>query len=92
VVNKDCNTCNNIEDENHFFLHCRINNQPRNLLFNIIGNSCSNFDNMSDFNKLKYILNPNPDLSSVIFIFNVIASIAVFVDHVAGMQGCVQPD
>ena len=57
-----CNTCNNIEDEDHFFLHCRINNQPRNLLFDIIGNSCSNFVNMSDLNKLKYILNPNPDL------------------------------
>ena len=54
-----CNTCNNIEDEDHFFLHCRINNQPRNLLFNIIGNYCSNFVNMSDLNKLKYILNPN---------------------------------
>jgi hypothetical protein len=45
---------NNIEDEDHFFLHCRINNQPRNLLFNIIGNYCSNFVNMSDLNKLKY--------------------------------------
>ena len=54
----------NIEDEDHFFLHCRINNQPRNLLFNIIGNYYSNFINMSDLNKLKYILNPNPDLSS----------------------------
>ena len=43
-----CNTCNNIADEDHFFLHCRINNQPRNLLFNIIGNYCSNFVNMSD--------------------------------------------
>jgi hypothetical protein len=57
-------TCNNIEDDDHFFLHCHINNQYRNLLFNIIGNYCSNFVNMSDLNKLKYILNPNPDLSS----------------------------
>ena len=59
-----CNTCNNIEHEDHFFLHCRIHNQPRNLVFKIIGNYCFNFVNMSDLNKLKYILNPNPDLSS----------------------------
>ena len=59
-----CNACNNTEDEDHFFLHCRINNQPNNLLFNIIGNYCSNFVNMSDLKKLKYILNPNPDFSS----------------------------
>ena len=59
----------NIEDEDHFFLHCRINNQPRNLLFNIVGNYCSNFVNMSDLNKLKYILNRNPDLSSDICTF-----------------------
>jgi translation elongation factor EF-Ts len=58
-----------IEDEDHYFLHCRINNQPRNLLFNIIGNYCSNFVNMYDLNKLKYILNPNPDLSSDICTF-----------------------
>ena len=64
-----CNICNNIEDEDHFFLHCRINNQPRHLLFNIIGNHCSNFVNMSDLNKLKYILNPNPILSSDICTF-----------------------
>jgi hypothetical protein len=66
-----CNTFNNIEDEDHFFLHSRINNQPRNLLFNIIGNYCSNFVNtcMSDLNKLEYILNPNPDLSSDICTF-----------------------
>ena len=65
-----CNTCNNIEDEDHFFLHCRINNQPRNLLFiNIIRNYCSNFVNMSDLNKLKYIFNPNLDLSSDICTF-----------------------
>ena len=37
--------------------------------FNIIGNYCSNFVNMSDLNKLKHILNPNPDLSSDIYIF-----------------------
>ena len=60
-----CNTCNNIEDEDHFFLHCRINNQPRNLLFNIIENYCSNFVNISDLNKLKY----NPGLSSDICTF-----------------------
>ena len=24
------NTCNNIEHEDHFFLHCRIHNQPKN--------------------------------------------------------------
>ena len=41
----------------------------RNLLFNIIGNYCSNFLNMSDLSKLKYILNPNPDLSSDICTF-----------------------
>ena len=64
-----CNTCNNTEDENHFFSHCRINNQPRNLLFNIIVNNCSSFVNMSDLNKLKYILNPNPDLSPDICTF-----------------------
>ena len=64
-----CNTCNNIEDEDHYFLHCRINNQPRNLLFNIIVNNCSSFVNMSDLNKLKYILNPNPDLSPDICTF-----------------------
>ena len=64
-----CNTCNIIEDEDHFFLHCRIYNQPRNLLFNIIGNYCSNFVNMSDLSKLKYLLNPNPDLSSDICTF-----------------------
>ena len=69
-VYKDCATLAiNIEDEDHFFLHCRINNQPRNLLFNIIGNYYSNFINMSDLNKLKYILNPNPDLSSDICTF-----------------------
>ena len=69
-VYKDCAILAiNIEDEDHFFLHCRINNQPRNVLFNFIGNYCSNFVNMSDLNKLKYIINQNPDLSSDICTF-----------------------
>jgi hypothetical protein len=48
---RKCNTCETIDDENHFFLNCNLNEHLRKAFL-------SDFDNINNTNLLEIILNP----------------------------------
>ena len=54
-----CKTCKCIEDESHFILNCKINSKLRENLYNSIKFDDSEFSNMTDEEKLVYLLSPN---------------------------------
>ena len=51
-----CKICKLIDDEEHFFLHCQINSDLRNHLFNKIANCYSNFNQLDPCSKLKFFI------------------------------------
>ena len=57
--NRTCPTCKTLEDENHFLLHCQINNVLRIKLFNDMAIDNPMFPNLSDTEKLVVLLNPS---------------------------------
>ena len=58
-----CNICSEIDNEVHFFFDCRINNSIRNeLLENVKSVNPEFSQNMSPFQKLKFILDPKLEL------------------------------
>jgi hypothetical protein len=62
-----CKTCQVLDDEIHFFLQCRINNNLRNVLINKIKKYHANFDQLDFFSQLKIILIPDQEfLPSVV--------------------------
>lgn len=64
-----CSNCNVLEDEYHFFLFCKSNEQTRNDLFLVIKNDFPLFENMSPLTKMRYLLNPNSNLLSAVCSF-----------------------
>jgi hypothetical protein len=46
-----CNKCETLDDVNHFFLNCKLNEHLRKAFL-------SDFDNISNTNLLEIILNP----------------------------------
>jgi hypothetical protein len=62
-----CKTCKVLDDEIHFFLQCRINNNLRNVLINNIKKYYANFDQLDFFSQIKIILIPDQEcLHSVV--------------------------
>ena len=53
-----CKNCGVIEDEAHFILKCKVNQNLRESLFNNIELDNEIFLNFSDEQKLVYLLNP----------------------------------
>ena len=53
-----CKNCGAIEDEAHFILKCKVNQNLRESLFNNIELDNEIFLNFSDEQKLVYLLNP----------------------------------
>lgn len=53
-----CTTCETIEDEKHFLLYCKINENLRNTFFDDISFKIPNFNNFTDIEKLVDLLNP----------------------------------
>jgi hypothetical protein len=53
-----CSHCKCIDDEKHFILHCTINSWLRSF-FNIFNNENQIYNNLSESEKLSYILNPS---------------------------------
>lgn len=54
-----CSHCKCIDDEKHFLLHCTINSELRSSFLNILNNENQIFNNLSESEKLSYILNPS---------------------------------
>ena len=54
-----CSHCKCIDDEKHFRLHCTINSELRSSFLNILNNENQIFNNLSESEKLSYILNPS---------------------------------
>ena len=54
-----CSHCKCIDDEKHFLLHCTINSELRSSFLNILNNENQMFNNLSESEKLSYILNPS---------------------------------
>ena len=54
-----CSHCKYIDDEKHFLLHCTINSELRSSFLNILNNENQIFNNLSESEKLSYILNPS---------------------------------
>jgi hypothetical protein len=48
---RTCNKCETLDDENHFFLNCKLNEHLRKAFL-------SDFDNINNTNLLEIILNP----------------------------------
>ena len=62
-----CKICNVLDDEEHFFFHCRINNNIRQTFFENINNHVTDFNQLDSPSKLKKILDPDISiLSSVV--------------------------
>ena len=53
-----CKTCNVLEDETHFILNCKINENIRDSLFSTINSENALFRFMSDEQKVVHLLNP----------------------------------
>ena len=53
-----CQKCSRIEDECHFFLYCEKNSTLRKPFFDHLINENDSFLNLSETDKLKFILNP----------------------------------
>ena len=53
-----CKKCNKIEDEEHFILECLINGKLRTDLFETLTKENPNFMQLSNEQKLIYLLNP----------------------------------
>ena len=49
---RTCNKCETLDDENHFFLNCKLNEHFKRKAF------LSDFDNINNTNLLEIILNP----------------------------------
>jgi hypothetical protein len=54
-----CSHCKCIDDEKHFLLHCTINSELRSSFLNMLNNENQIFNNLSESEKLSYILNPS---------------------------------
>ena len=62
-----CNICNVLDNEEHFFLHCQINNNLRHNLIENISKHITDFNQLDSLSKLKKILDPDISiLSSVV--------------------------
>ena len=62
-----CKNCKLLDDEEHFFLHCGLNDNPRINLMQKFQNLYPNFNQLDSFDKLNLILNPiDGMLSSVV--------------------------
>jgi hypothetical protein len=48
-----------VDDEKHFLLHCTINSELRSSFLNILNNENQIFNNLSESEKLSYILHPS---------------------------------
>ena len=52
-----CKLCKNgIEDEQHFILHCTALEHIRKQFFDNLSSICPSFENMSDVDKMQFIL------------------------------------
>ena len=56
---RKCKKCDLIEDEIHFFLKCKNNQNKRKDLFEYFENAYPDFNSLNDIDKLKKILNPS---------------------------------
>ena len=54
-----CSHCKCIDGEKHFLLNCTINSELRSSFLNILNNENQIFNNLSESEKLSYILNPS---------------------------------
>ena len=54
-----CSHCKRIDGEKHFLLNCMINSELRSSFLNILNNENQIFNNLSESEKLSYILNPS---------------------------------
>ena len=54
-----CSHCKCIDDEKHFLLHCTTNSELRSSFLNILNTENQIFNNLSESEKLSYILNPS---------------------------------
>ena len=54
-----CSHCKCIDNEKHFRLHCTINSELRASFLNILNNENQIFNNLSESEKLSYILIPS---------------------------------
>jgi hypothetical protein len=54
-----CSHCKCIDNEKHFLLHFKINSELRSSFLNILNNENQIFNNLSESEKLSYILNPS---------------------------------
>ena len=60
VENRLCSTCDKVEDEEHFLISCKTNQDERQIVFKSIENECRNFTRMSTNEKMVYMM-MNPD-------------------------------
>ena len=54
-----CKTCNELDNEIHFFLLCKQNKNLRSNLYLIFDNQQSNFEELDNDTKINTILNPS---------------------------------
>ena len=64
--NRLCKTCNEIDDEYHFFLNCKQNLSLRDELYKNITSLHVNFKELQPFDKINKLLNPDKELLAVI--------------------------
>ena len=65
---RKCKICNIIDDEYHFFLNCKINQEIRKGFLNYFNTLFTNFEILNPIEKLQKILNPsnNTDIDMVV--------------------------
>ena len=54
-----CVSCNVVEDEAHFLLHCKTNESLRKKLIEEFFENTDHYEQYNDNQKLKILLNPN---------------------------------
>ena len=66
---RTCKVCNILEDKFHFLLNCKINKDIRTNFLNKIININQNFNQLDSIEKIKYILNPDMNVLSIVVDF-----------------------
>ena len=56
IKSRVCNACASVEDEEHFLITCKINQDERLIMFKTIEENCKNFRQMSTKEKMVYML------------------------------------
>lgn len=64
-----CNICKVVEDECHFLLNCKLNEQKRKELLETIKLDFPDFEHYTSFQKVHFLLNPNSTLLPVVCTF-----------------------